>query len=178
MATALLVAAVSLALDNMRVAAVLGLMQPGAEVRRRIALSFAAAEGIAVLIGASVGDLSGELIGKLAWVPGTALLAGLGALALVGALRRQTPDARLTSASVGISLPIALSADNAIGGAGLGLAGVPVVPAALTVAVVSGVLSFGALELVARLGGRLPVRVELVGALGLLGAASLIVFAR
>jgi putative Mn2+ efflux pump MntP len=175
MATALLVAAFSLALDNVRVAAVLGFMQPDAKVRRRIALSFAAAEGIAVLVGAAVGDLSGELIGSLAWVPGTALLAGLGALALVGALGRRTPDVSPTGAR--ISLPILLSADNAIGGAGLGLAGVPVLPAALTVAVVSGTLSLAALELAARLGGRLPVQAELVGALGLLGAASLIVFA-
>jgi putative Mn2+ efflux pump MntP len=177
MATALLVAAVSLALDNIRVAAVLGLMEPAAEVRLRIALSFAAAEGLAVLVGAFVGDLSGEFIGMLAWIPGTALLGALGALALVGALRGRTPGVSPTGARFGIGLPILLSADNAIGGAGLGLAGAPVLPAALTVAVVSGMLSFAALELAARLGGRLPVQAELVGALGLLGAASLIVLA-
>lgn len=173
---ALVATALAVALDNARVAAMVGLVERSARRRRRMAVSFAAAEALALVLGMAIGELSGGVIGELAWIPGAALLAGLGAVMLIDAVGGRSGE-DVMSTRLLAWLPFALSFDNAAAGVGLGLAGVPILPAAATVGAVSGLLSFAALEISAALRARIPAP-KALSALGMLCAASLVALAQ
>lgn len=131
-------------LDNLQVGAALGLRGFSAGRRWALAAAFAACETLMPLIGLWGGQQLRERAEPYADALGVAVLAlsGLLVLALGCFENEEAPEAEGRAAL--LVLPISLSFDNLLAGAGLGALGYPVVLSALIIGAISGSLcAFG-----------------------------------
>ncbi len=163
--------AFALTLDNFRSAIALGTVPFSARRAVQIALVFGFWDTIAPLAGGWLGGRLGDAIGPVAEYVGPALMGVYGLYLLVGAVRNPEPEELDHPWVTLFGLPLALSVDNLLAGAGLGLLGVsPVVPA-LIFGAATAVMSIAGL-LIGRLAARaIPVRADLLSGISLVSAA-------
>ncbi|HEY7426990.1 MAG TPA: hypothetical protein VH682_22335 [Gemmataceae bacterium] len=169
----LLVTGLLLGLDSFAVSVAVGAL-PGCGMRRtRLALSFAVCDGLASWLGAAGFGAPFSLRG-VEWLgPATVAGYGLYVLALAWATHRTSSD-RGGGFWLAPALPVCLSLDNLVAGAGTALSGEAALTAAGILGAISGGLALLGFSLGAALACRVPVRTAwLGGGLLLLVAASL-----
>jgi manganese efflux pump family protein len=162
---ALLLVALSVGLDNFGASTALGVSGVDRNLRLQVALIFglfeAAMPGVGLLLGHSLshdlGSASHPLAGAVLGLAGTYVIVTemFGPKTTYPSPRRSTRHLVLLAA--------ALSIDNLVIGFALGAYHVDLLVAAVTIAVVSVMLSLLGLEIGRRLGTRLGQRSELVG---------------
>jgi manganese efflux pump family protein len=154
----LVVLGVVLSLDNFRTAIILGPLEFPWRRALQIAVVFGFFDGVAPLTGMLLGHDTGQQIGgALAGLVGACALGLYGGYLTVRALSAPTrlEAERLWSI---FGLPVPLSLDNVLAGAGLGLLGVsPLGPAALFGAITI-VMTFAGLQLGRMVSRFVPVR--------------------
>ncbi len=163
--------AFALSLDNVRSSIALGTVPFGVRRAVQIALVFGVWDTLAPLVGGELGHLFGEEIGPVAdWI-GPGVMGAYGLYLLVGALRNPDPETLDHPWVTLFGMPLALSVDNLLAGAGLGLVGVsPAVPAVIFGSV-TAVMSLAGL-LLGRLAARtIPIRADLLSGVSLVSAA-------
>lgn len=167
----ILVLAFALTLDNFRSSIALGTVPFGIRRAVQIALVFGFWDALAPLAGGLLGQYLGESIEPVADYVGPALMGAYGLYLLVGAVRKPEP-AEVDHPWVTLfGLPLALSVDNLIAGAGLGFLGFsPLVPA-LIFGAATAVMSFVGLCLGRAAVRMIPVRTDLLSAVSLVTAA-------
>jgi len=168
--------ALALGLDSLRASLGLGALRPSLGDALRLAGAFAAFETATPVIGMLLAGALAPVVGGLAEIAGPAVLAATGVYVTVESLReRETDVARLAqSRSLTLLLPLSLSLDNLAAGAGLGFVGSAVVPAALVIGGMSGLLALAGLRLGALISRVSPLRTELASGFLLLAAATVL----
>jgi putative Mn2+ efflux pump MntP len=130
----LIVLGLVLSLDNFRTAVILGPLRFRWRHALEISVVFGVFDGVAPLVGILVGhDVSQEIGGDIADHVGAVALGLYGIYLIARALRTATQEELEAEHRWSIfGLPVPLSLDNVIAGAGLGLLGLsPLVPAIL-----------------------------------------------
>lgn len=158
-------------LDNLQVSASLALLPMARRRLHLLAAAFCASEIGGALLGLLLGRALLTLLAPTAdWLAPAAMLV-CGALVLWLALRRDEAElARVANhRALLLGLPLSLSLDNVIAGAGIGVAGYPLALSALVVGSLSAGMAclglYAGLYAGARLRRFLPERIELaVGA--------------
>jgi putative Mn2+ efflux pump MntP len=154
-------------LDNLQVSASLALLPLERRRMHLLALAFCASEIGGALLGLLFGRALLSLLAPAAeWLAPTAMLL-CGAVVLWLALRRDEADlARFANRrALLLGLPLSLSLDNVIAGAGIGIAGYPLAASALIVGSLSAGMACAGLFAGQRLRRFLPERIEVaVGA--------------
>jgi putative Mn2+ efflux pump MntP len=158
--------AFALSWDNFRSAIALGTVPFGVRRAVQIALVFGFWDTVAPLVGGLLGRYLGAAVGPVAEYVGPAVLGAYGLYLLVGAVRGPEPDDVDHPWVTLFGLPLALSVDNLIAGAGVGLLGFSPLLPAVVCGVVTALMSFAGLCL-----GRAAVRVIRVRADVLSGAS-------
>jgi manganese efflux pump family protein len=160
-----------LTLDNFRSSIAIGTIPFSFRRAVQIALVFGVWDGLAPLVGGALGHYVGTVIGPIADYVGPALLGIYGIYLLLGALRKPAPDEIDQPWVTLFGMPLSLSVDNLLAGAGLGLLGFsPFIPAAAFGAM-TAVMSLAGL-CIGRFAARLiPIRSDLVSGISLLTAA-------
>lgn len=174
--TAVFVLAVLVGLDNLQVAAAIGLMPMPARRRVLLAAVFGLCEGLMPLLGLFLGHGLLRFAGSAAQRVGTATLAVCGATVLYMALREQDVERLAESRSFLFGLPVSLSFDNLFAGVGLGTLGAPIASSALVVGAVSTLLCLLGLYGGVGLRRLVPERAEVLSGVFLLGLAFLRLF--
>lgn len=167
----LVVLAFALSWDNFRSSVVLGTVPFGWRRAVQVALVFGFWDTVAPLVGGFLGRWSGDAVGPVAEYVGPAVLGAYGLYLLLAAVFHPEPDEVDHPWVTLFGLPLALSVDNLIAGAGLGLVGIsPVVPA-IGFGAVTALMSFLGL-CVGRAAVRvIPVRADVLSGVSLLAAA-------
>lgn len=169
MILSLLALAFVLSLDNFRTAVLLGPLRFRWRRALKISLVFGLFDGVAPLVGILLGHgLSNEIGTKVADPVGAAAIGLYGVYLVIRALQTSTQEE--VGAEHGwtiLGLPIPLSLDNVIAGAGLGMIGLsPVVPAVLF-GTITFLMTLAGLQLGRVIARFIPMRVRwdvLVGA--------------
>ncbi|MFZ5635042.1 MAG: manganese efflux pump [Pseudomonadota bacterium] len=165
--TELLIFGLLAGLDNLQVSASLALLPLERRRLHQLAAAFAASEIGGALIGLLLGRALLSMLAPAAeWLAPTAMLL-CGAVVLWLGLRRGDADlARFANRRALLwGLPLSLSLDNVIAGAGIGIAGYPLALSALIVGTLSASMACAGLYAGDRLRRFLPERIELaVGA--------------
>ena len=161
----------ALSWDNFRSSVALGTVPFGLRRAVQIALVFGFWDTVAPLVGGLLGQYFGEAVGPVAEYVGSAVLGAYGLYLLVGAVRHPEPDEVDHPWVTLFGLPLALSLDNLIAGAGLGLLGFSALIPAIGFGVITAVMSFVGL-CVGRAAVRvIPVRTDLLSGVSLITAA-------
>jgi len=167
----LVVLAFALSWDNFRSSVALGTVPFGLRRAVQVALVFGFWDTVAPLVGGLLGRYFGDVVGTVAEYIGPAVLGAYGVYLLVGVVRNPEPDEVDHPWVTLFGLPLALSVDNLIAGAGLGLLGFsPVVPA-IGFGLVTAIMSFAGLCLGRAAVRVIPVRADLLSGISLVGAA-------
>jgi putative Mn2+ efflux pump MntP len=144
--------AVALGLSNFAAAIGIGLSGVDGRLRIRIAIIFGSFEAAMPLLGLLVGHRIAESLGPEAPHLGGGLLIATGLYTFVQARRGASDVAGSTSSGNLVLTGAALSIDNLVVGFALGAYKVPVIEAAIVIAVVSVGMSLVGLEIGRRLG--------------------------
>ncbi len=152
---ALLLVAASVGMSNFAAAIAIGVSGVDARTRLRVGLVFGAFESGMPILGLVIGQqVAGSLGHAARWV-GAGLLIAVGGYAIVGAIRSGRAQRKPTTPQQWWQLVLAglaLSLDNLVVGFALGTYHTSVLAGAITIGVVSVVLSLIGLELGARIG--------------------------
>ena len=151
-------------LDNLQVSASLALLPLERRRVHLLAAAFCAGEIGGALLGLALGRALLAVLAPVAeWLAPTAMLL-CGALVLWLALRREEADlGRLANRrALLLGLPLSLSLDNVIAGAGIGVAGYPLLLSALIVGSLSAGMACAGLYAARSIRRFLPERIELV----------------
>lgn len=167
----LLVLALALSLDNFRSSIALGTVPFGLRRAVQIALMFGFWDTAAPLVGGELGHYFGETIGPIANFIGPALMGAYGLFLLVRAVRNPNPEKVDHPWVTLFGMPLALSVDNLLAGASLGLLGFPPVVQALTFGAMTVVMSLVGLGLGRAAVGVIPIRADLLSSVSLVTAA-------
>jgi len=156
---------VSVGLSNFAGSIGIGLAGVDGRTRLRVGIAFGLFEGLMPVLGLLIGDAVAGTLGHYGRYLGAGLLVLTGLYTIWhGRLSGREPS---TPSSLDLRhllvLAVALSLDNLVVGFALGVYHVPIVEAALTMAVVSVVLSLLGLELGSRLGARVSEYSEEAG---------------
>ncbi len=164
---AVILLGVALGLDSFRASLALGTMNPGAGRRLRLALAFAVCDGVAPLLGLSLGPALGNLLSAWAGVLGPALLVGYGLYSLV--IPRGAEDADPERGGwVAWGIPLFMSLDNLVAGFALGMMQMPIAASAAAIGAISGLMSLAGFCCGALIGRAVPLRAERVGGAALI----------
>jgi putative Mn2+ efflux pump MntP len=150
-------------LDNLQLGASLALLPLARRRRHQLAAAFCVSEIGGALLGVLIGGALLTALAPLAdWLALAAMLA-CGTIVLVLALRHEDNDlTRFVNRPVLLmGLPVSLSLDNVIAGAGIGVAGYPLTESALIVGLISAALACGGLYAGGWIRRFLPDRTEL-----------------
>ena len=159
-------------LDNLQVAASLGLTRMDVRRKYMLALMFGLFEGLMPLLGVWLGAAMFRQIPNLEWL-GALLLAACGLLILTTSLK--TGEARRNhSPWLVLLLPAFLSLDNLLAGAGFGALGYPLAATALTIGLVSSCMCLAGMFLTHQLRNSLPRWVEPLSGAYLMALAAFI----
>lgn len=155
LALKLLLVGIAIAANNLAVSLELGTVAER-RVWPRILLVFAVFEFFVPLVGVWIGQQAAQaLADRAAWI-GPACLFGLGALAVVSAVRGERQQRDLARYLTGwgglVALSAGLSADNLLVGFGLGLGGVPPLALASVILVCSVGFAYAGLRIGRRAG--------------------------
>jgi putative Mn2+ efflux pump MntP len=167
----LLALAFVLSLDNFRSSIALGTVPFGVRRALQIAVVFGFWDAVAPLVGGELGSLFGDSIGPVADYVGPGVMGAYGLYLLVGAIRHPEPETLDHPWVTLFGMPLSLSVDNLLAGAGLGLLGFsPVIPA-VTFGVMTAVMSLVGLFLGRAAVKAIPIRSDLLSGVSLITAA-------
>ncbi len=164
---AVILLGIALGFDSFQASIALGTIRPGAARQIRLALAFGLCDGVAPLLGLSVGPTLVKLLSTWAGVLGPVLLVGYGLYQFLipRDARDDDPD-RIGWEALGI--PVFLSLDNLVAGFALGMTRLPIVPTAAAIGAISGLMSLAGLRCGVLIGRTLPVPAERVGGAALI----------
>jgi manganese efflux pump family protein len=167
----LLALAFVLSLDNFRSSIALGTVPFGLRRALQIAVVFGFWDAVAPLVGGELGSLFGDSIGPVADYVGPGVMGAYGLYLLAGAIRHPEPETLDHPWVTLFGMPLSLSVDNLLAGAGLGLLGFsPVIPA-VTFGVMTAVMSLVGLFLGRAAVKAIPIRSDLLSGVSLITAA-------
>lgn len=164
---AVILLGMALGFDSLQASMALGALRPCAARQVRLAVAFALCDGIAPLLGLSVGPTLVRLLSAWAGVLGPALLIGYGLHQFV-IPRGAGDDDPDRSGWVALGIPLFLSLDNLVAGFALGMWRMPIIPTAAAIGAISGLMSIAGLRFGATIGRILPLRDERVGGAALI----------
>ena len=149
-----------LSLDNFRTAVFLGPLRFSWRRSSQIAMVFGFFDGLAPLVGILLGHyLAHEIGGPVADLVGPIVIGLYGLYLIVEAARNAEPGDPDLRWSV-FGLPVPLSLDNLVAGAGLGLVGIsPFVPA-LIFGAITAVMTVAGLQLGRGIARIIPIRIR------------------
>lgn len=168
---AILALGFGLSLDNFRSSIAIGTVPFGMRRAIQIAAVFGFWDFVSPLVGGWIGNILGDEVGEyVEWI-GPALLGAYGLYLLISMRWREDPE-RIDHPWVTLfGMPLALSVDNLLAGAGLGLFGIsPLVPA-LIFGLMTVVMTFVGLYIGRTVGRMIPIRADLMAGLSLIFAA-------
>ena len=141
----LLILGTVLSLDNFRLAIALGAFKLSWRRALRIAVVFGLWDGISPLVGLLIGRYFGQEIGPAAEIVGPIVLLVYGLYLVVRSLQTEAPE-DLDERMALFGIPLSLSLDNLLAGAGLGMLGSPVFTAAVF-GTITALMTFVGLQL-------------------------------
>lgn len=161
---------VTLGLDSFRACVGLAALSASWRLHASLALAFGLFDGLGSVIGIALGGavMRSSIAAPAAYL-GPGLLIGYGTLLI--AVRRRTPSRvrDLGQRCVILGMPVALSLDNLVSGAALGLVQFPPVTTAAVIGAVSGIMALVGLRFGAMVVRRFSLQSELaVGVMMLL----------
>jgi manganese efflux pump family protein len=162
-----------LSLDNFRVAVALGTVPFGLRRAVQVALTFGLWDVVMPLVGLVLGRRVGSAIGPFTDLVGSIVLGGYGLYLLVGTLWKPEPP-ELDHAWVLSGIPLSLSLDNLVAGAGLGLLGLSPWFSSLLFGAITVVMSFVGLQVGRFVAQLIPIRWDLVSGIALIASAILL----
>ena len=157
-----------LGLDSFRVSAGLGSLNLHPSRRKRIALAFGICDAAASLVGMALGHSMIELTGRWTAIVGPLVLSCYGLYVLYLAWRCKEFGAADNDLWLVYGIPVSLSLDNLVAGAGIGMLDFPVLLSALILGLISGLMSVAGMRLGSAIGKRLPLRAELLSGIALI----------
>ncbi|MBB4686911.1 manganese efflux pump MntP [Amycolatopsis jiangsuensis] len=172
----LIALAFGLALDNFRSSIAIGTIPFGWLRAFQVAIVFGVWDALSPLLGGLIGHFLGEFLGDWADYIGAAALGLYGIYFIVGAIRNPQPEEDdLDHPWVTLfGMPLSLSIDNFVAGAGLGIAGFSLIVPMLTFGAMTVVMSFAGL-FVGRMAAKvIRIRADLLCGISLLGSAILL----
>jgi putative Mn2+ efflux pump MntP len=157
----------SVGLSNFAGSIGIGLSGVDARTRLRVGIAFGLFEGLMPILGLLIGQALAGTLGNLGRYVGAGLLVLTGAYTIwqarmTGEVERAEEKGAIATRQL-VILAIALSIDNLVVGFALGVYRIPLLVAAVTMAVVSIGLSLLGLELGSRLGSRVGEWSEEIG---------------
>jgi putative Mn2+ efflux pump MntP len=152
-----------LGIDSFRASLGLGIVHRSGARRLRIAIAFGFCDGIAPLLGLAVGSVVLNALSPWTRWAGPLVLGGFGLFTFLTAAADEANEAEITSGWVCFGLPLTLSLDNLVAGLGLGTLGLPVLPSAAVIGLISGLMSVVGLCLGSLVGRSLRARAGQVG---------------
>jgi len=156
----------ALGLDGFRFSLGLGMLKPSTGRQAALALAFGLCDGLALCVGLAIGLAVVNVIGP--WLQYLEPLAvGLYGLYLIRVGRDNT-EGEGNAQWMTFGLPLCLSLDNLVAGAGLGMLGYRVFRPSVIIGLLSGLMSVAGLWLGQTIGNRLPFKVEVVGGFAML----------
>jgi putative Mn2+ efflux pump MntP len=163
----LLLVSLSVGLSNFAGSIGIGLSGVDARTRLRVGIAFGLFEGLMPVLGLAIGQALAGTLGSYGRYLGAGLLVLTGAYTIwqgrrTGEVERSEERGVIATRQLFI-LAIALSIDNLVVGFALGVYRIPLLVAAVTMAVVSIGLSLLGLELGSRLGARVGEWSEEIG---------------
>lgn len=164
---AVILLGIALGFDSFQASMALGTIRPGAARQVRLALAFGLCDGVAPLLGLSIGPTLVRILSTWARVLGPALLVGYGLFQFV-IPRGARDDDPGRAGWVTLGIPLFLSLDNLVAGFALGMSRLPIVPTAAAIGTISGLMSLAGLRCGAVIGRTLPVQAERVGGAALI----------
>ena len=172
----LLLLGFTLGLDSFRVSLVLGTLKPRPMQQAQIAVAFGLCDGLAPLAGLYLGQTLVQYAGV--WVEhlGPAVICAYGIYVIYVARRyagRETMDG---DRWIVLGLPLSLSLDNLVAGAGLGMIGFPVLLSVVVIGAMSGLMALAGLRFGSAAVKRLGIKSELVSGIALVLIAITLAF--
>jgi putative Mn2+ efflux pump MntP len=168
---ALLPIAFVLALDNFQSSVGLGTTKPSWIRIVQCALLFGVFDAVAPAIGVWVGGYIGDYIGESAEYIGAAALLVYGTYLVVHAIRTEPNQEKFDHPLAILGLPLPLSLDNLLAGAGLGVIGYSAVTVALVAGSVTTVMSLAGLTIGKFAANKVPIRTDLFGGVVIMALA-------
>ena len=162
----LLILGTVLSLDNFRLAIALGAFKLSWRGALRIAVVFGLWDGISPLVGLLIGRYFGQEIGPAAEIVGPIVLLVYGLYLVVRSLQTEAPE-DLDERMALFGIPLSLSLDNLLAGAGLGMLGFPPVFTAAVFGTITALMTFVGLQLGGVVARFVPVRSDLLSGAGL-----------
>jgi manganese efflux pump family protein len=157
----------ALGLDSFRASVAMAASKLSAGQTLRVVLAFGICDGLAPLVGLALNRITAIYVASLSELIAPVVLIGVGAYVLFQRLDDEKSEADLGWSILGV--PLCLSLDNLVAGIGLERLGSPVIPTAIVIGTVSGLMSLAGLTL-GRLGRLyLPASVERLSGLLLVG---------
>ncbi|NBH08616.1 hypothetical protein GTY80_35945 [Amycolatopsis sp. SID8362] len=170
----MLALAFGLSLDNFRSSIAIGTIPFGWRRAVQVALVFGLWDAVGPLLGGVLGHYLGDFLGDTAEYIGAAALGLYGVYFIVGAIRKPEPEDMDHPWVTLFGMPLSLTLDNFIAGAGLGIAGFSLVVPMLTFGAMTVLMSFAGL-FVGRMAAKVVrIRSDLFSGISLLGAAILL----
>jgi putative Mn2+ efflux pump MntP len=170
----LVILGIALGLDNFRVALAIGALDLTRTRRLQLAGAFGVAEAGSPLVGLAAGNGIAAVLGGAAQWAAPLALAACGAYVLVETARDPDRPETVGRRSLLFGLPIALSLDNLLAGAGVGFLGFPVVPSALVLGAMSAAVCLVGLHLGSSIVRWVPLRAEAIAGLAFIAIAILL----
>ncbi len=170
---ALLALGFVLSLDNFRVAVALGALRFSWRRAMQVAVTFGFWDGVTPLAGLLLGHYFGRTMGVVADYLGPTVLGVYGLYLIVHALRTEEPE-EVDDRWALFGIPLSLSIDNLIAGAGLGLLRFPPVFSAATFGSITALMAFVGLCLGRVFGRLIPIRMDLLSSIALIVVAVLL----
>ncbi|GAB3588251.1 hypothetical protein GCM10027445_69170 [Amycolatopsis endophytica] len=167
----LIALAFGLSLDNFRSSIAIGTIPFGWRRAVQVALVFGLWDAVSPLLGGLVGHFLGETLGEWADYVGAVALGLYGIYFIIGAIRKPEPDELDHPWVTLFGMPLSLSIDNFVAGAGLGIAGFSLVAPMLVFGVATAIMSFAGLFVGQMAAKVVRIRSDLFSGISLLGAA-------
>jgi putative Mn2+ efflux pump MntP len=162
-----------LSLDNFRVSVALGTVPFSLRRAVQVALTFGLWDFVMPLVGLVLGRQVGSAIGPFTDLVGSIVLGGYGLYLLMSALRKPEPPAP-DHAWVLFGIPLSLSLDNLVTGAGLGLLGLSPWFSSLLFGAITVVMSLVGLQVGRFVAGLIHIRWDFVSGIALIASAILL----
>jgi putative Mn2+ efflux pump MntP len=156
-----------LTLDNFRVSIGLGTLNIDATRQKHISLAFGICESVTPVIGFVIGQSLSSSMTSLVQYIGPLIVGGYGVYVIL-VERFEKKHLLIGRYWLILGLPFSLSLDNMMAGVGLGIMGFQIVPYAIILGIISGLMSLTGLRLGHAIRKYMPNKADLVGGIVLI----------
>ena len=172
----LIALAFGLSLDNFRSSVAIGTIPFGWRRAVQVAVVFGVWDALSPLLGGLMGHFLGDFLGDWAEYIGAVALGLYGIYFIVGAIRKpEVEEEDLDHPWVTLfGMPLSLSIDNFVAGAGLGIAGFSLIAPMLAFGTMTMIMSFVGLAVGQMAAKVIRIRADLLCGVSLCGAAILL----